>query len=68
METSDDDKDDVPPPKSTEQGADEQSTTHLKTKSDSMSKVAKKLVYKSRLSYKKRYLDCEGSYGLESCH
>ena len=53
METSDDDKDEVPPPKSTDQGADGQSTTHLKTKSDSMSKVAKKLVYKSRLSYKK---------------
>ena len=48
-ETSDDDKDDVPPPKSTDQGAD----GHLKTKSDSMSKVAKQLVYKSILSYKK---------------
>ena len=53
METIDDDKDEVPPPKSTYQGADGQSTTLLKTKSDSMPKVAKKLVYKSRLSYKK---------------
>ena len=35
-ETSEDDKDEVPPPKSTDQGAD----GHLKTKSDSMSKVA----------------------------
>ena len=52
-ETSDDDKDEVPPPKSTDKGTDGQSTTHLKTKSDSMSKVAKKLVHKSRLSYKK---------------
>ena len=46
MGTSDDGKDDVPPPKSTIQGADGQEKT-------GMSKVAKKLVYKSRLSYKK---------------
>ena len=53
METSDDDKDEVPPPKSTDQGADGQSTTHLNTKSDSISKVAKKLVYKSTLATKR---------------
>ena len=43
LEKSDDEKDEVPPPKSTDQGADGQSTTHLKTKSDSLSKVANKI-------------------------
>ena len=54
LEKSDDDKDEVPPPKSTDQEAEGQSTTHMKTKSV-MSKAAKKLVYKSRLSYKKHW-------------
>ena len=53
LEKSDDDKDEVPPPKSTDQGAEGQSTNHLKTKSDSLSKAGKKFVYKCRLSYKK---------------
>ena len=43
LEKSDDDKDEVPPPKSTDQEAEGQSTTHMKTKSDSLSKAAKKL-------------------------
>ena len=47
-ETSDNDKDEVPPPKSTDQGADGQRTTHLKTKSDSMSKVAKSLAFATK--------------------
>ena len=55
LEKTDNDKDEVPPPKSTDQEAEGQSTTHMKTKSDSLSKAAKKLVYKSRLSYKKHW-------------
>ena len=55
LEKSDDDRDEVPPTKSTDQEAEGQSTTHMKTKSDSLSKAAKKVVYKSRLSYKKHW-------------
>ncbi len=67
LDKSEDDKDEGSLPKSIEQevqGAEGQSTTHSKT-SDSSSKAAKKLVYKSRLSYKK---DWEKIYPWVYCN